>query len=99
MDERRSPSAYHFVGRLGLAVTDALRNDYRDSYAKFVELFDPKNRDDRREILNDCLAKNPDFAAWVNEADSLIVRNGIQESPLPQGGWRRPPGRPTFHRP
>ena len=43
----RSPSAYHFVGRLGLAVTDALKKDDRDSHAKFAELFDSKDRDNR----------------------------------------------------
>ena len=48
MDQRRPPSAYHYVGRLGLAVTDALKNDYRGSHDKFTELFDPKSRDNRR---------------------------------------------------
>jgi eukaryotic-like serine/threonine-protein kinase len=98
MDERPSPSAYHFVGRLGLAVTDALKNDYRASHAKFLELVDPRSRDNRVQILNDYLAKNPEFARWVNEAEAQNVRNGIAQSSLPQG-LRRPAGRPPFRRP
>jgi len=80
MDERRPPSSYHFVGRLGLAVTDALETKYRDSHAKFAALFDPKSRDNRVQVLNDYLAKKPEFAKWVNEADSHNVRNGASGS-------------------
>jgi serine/threonine-protein kinase len=98
MDERRPPSAYHFLGRLGLAVTDALKSNYRASHAKFTELFDPRSRDNRVQILNDYLTKNPEFAKWVNEADSHNVRNGASESSLPQG-LRRPTGKPPFRRP
>src|SRR5262249_44017595 len=75
MDERRPPSAYHFVGRLGLAVTDALKKDFRASHAKFRELFDPRSKDNRVQILNDYLTRNPEFAKWVNEADSHHVRH------------------------
>jgi serine/threonine-protein kinase len=99
MDDRRPPSAYHYVGRLGLAVTDGLANNSRASHAKFTELFDPKSKDNRAQILNDYLAKNPDFARWVNEADSSNVRNGVTESALPQGLKRPPFGRPGGKRP
>ncbi len=85
MDERRSPSTYHFVGRLGLAVTDAFKKDYRDSHAKFAELLDPKDRDNRREILNDYLVQKPEFARWVNDANSEDARNGFADFPAPQG--------------
>jgi hypothetical protein len=99
MDERRPPSAYHFVGRLGLAVTDALKKDSRASQAKFRELFDPRSKDNRVQILNDYLMKNPEFAKWVNEADSHNVRNGVSSEPsLPQG-LRRPPIKFPFRKP
>src|SRR5262249_52549023 len=68
MHERRPPSAYHFVGLLGLAVTDALESKNRESRSKFTSLFDSKSRDNRIQILNDYLTKKPEFAKWVNEA-------------------------------
>ena len=99
MDEYQTPSAYHFVGRLGLAVTDALNSHYRASHAKFTELFDPKRHDNRVQILNDYVTKNPEFAKWVNEADSHNSRNGIAgSSALPQG-LRHFPTRPSFKKP
>ena len=98
MDERRPPSSYHYVGRLGLAVTDGLKNNARASHAKFTELFDSKSKDNRVQVLNDYLTKNPDFAKWVNEADSHNVRNGVSESSIPQG-IRRFPTKPPFKRP
>jgi serine/threonine-protein kinase len=97
MDERRPPSSYHYVGRLGLAVTDALTNNARASHAKFTELFDSKSKDNRVQVLNDYLTKNPEFAKWVNEADSHNVRNGVSESSIPQG-FRRSPIKPPFKR-
>jgi serine/threonine protein kinase len=97
MDERRAPSSYHYVGRLGLAVTDALTNNARASHAKFTELFDSKSKDNRVQVLNDYLTKNPEFAKWVNEADSHNVRNGVSESSIPQG-LRRFPSKPPFKR-
>jgi serine/threonine-protein kinase len=98
MAERRPPSAYHFVGRLGLAVIDALHDNTKASHAKLQELFDPKSRDNRVQILNDYLTKNAEFAKWVNEADSQNVRNGATESSLPHGLRRPPTGRPPFRR-
>jgi len=98
MDERRPPSAYHFVGRLGLAVTDALNKDESASHAKFKELFDPKSRDNRVQILNDYLKRNPEFAEWVDGADSQNVRNGASQSPSPPNQHHFPIKWP-FHRP
>ncbi|MBI2803362.1 MAG: serine/threonine protein kinase [Planctomycetes bacterium] len=86
MTERRPPSAYYFVGRLGLAVTDGLKNDSKASQAKFKELFQSKAKDNRAQILNDYLTKNPEFAGWVNEADSSNVRNGGQVRSFPKTG-------------
>ena len=97
MDQRRSPS-YHFVGRLGLAVTDALKDDEAASHAKFKELFDPKSRDNRVQILNDYLKNNPEFAEWVDGADSQNVRNGVPQTPRPEN-QRHFPGKWPFHRP
>ncbi len=97
MDERKPPSSYHYVGRLGLAVTDALQNHHAESQQKLRELFDPKSLDNRAQILNDYLKKNPDFAAWVNEADSHNVRNTAgAESSLPRDFRTRFPTFPTF---
>ena len=87
MDDRKAPSNYHFVGRLGLAVTEAIHGNDKASHAKFMELFDSKAKDNRTQILNDYLKKNPDFAAWVNEADAHNVRSG---APSPPSGQRRP---------
>jgi serine/threonine-protein kinase len=98
MDERRAPSAYHFVGRLGLAVTDALKNDHRASHAKLVELFDPRSRDNRVQTLNDYLSKSPELARWVNEADDHNVRNGLSE-PTVSRELRRFPSKTPFKRP
>ena len=98
MDERRTPSAYHFVGRLGLAVTDALKNDEAASHAKFKELFDPKREDNRVQVLNDYLKRKPEFAEWVNEADSQNVRNGASQSPSPPNQHHFPIKWPS-HRP
>ena len=98
MDERRSPSTYHFVGRLGLAVTDAVKKDYRDSHAKLTELFDPKDRDNRREVLNGYLAQKPELAQWVNEANAEDARNGFVDSPVPPTEHHFP-GRSPFRRP
>ncbi len=97
MDERRSPS-YHFVGRLGLAVTDAMKSDEAASSAKFKELFDPKGRDNRVQILNDYLKRKPEFAEWVDWADSGNVRNGVPQAPHPDN-QRHFPGKWPFHRP
>ncbi len=90
MDDRRFSPSCHFVGRLGLAVIDALNNKDKASRGKFTELFDAKAKDNRVAILNDYLTKKPDFAVWVNEADSHNVRAGVAESSLPKG-FRRPP--------
>ena len=96
MCERKAPSSYYFVGRLGLAVTDALHKDSRASHVKFVELFESKAKDNRVTILNDVLIRKPEFAAWVNEADSRNVRNGvIVASPLPKTFYR-PVGKGSF---
>lgn len=92
MDERKPPSAYHFLGRLGLAITDALKSNYRSSQGKFIELFDSKSRDNRIQIINEYLAKNPDFEKWVNEADSKNVRNGGSGFSFP-AGWQWPRGK------
>ncbi len=100
MDERRAPSAYHFVGRLGLAVTDALQDHHRASQDKLKELFDSRSMDNRVQILKEHLAKNPSFAEWVNEADPNNVRNGGSGHTLPQwGGSRRFPPKGPFKRP
>ena len=98
MAERRPPSAYYFVGRLGLAVTDALKGDDHAAHDKFKELFDPKSRDNRVQILKDYLNSKPEFAKWVNEADSQNVRNGAPPPPvLPnEHHW---PGRWPFKKP
>jgi serine/threonine-protein kinase len=82
MGERRPPSAYHFVGQLGLAVTDSLENKHRESYAKFASLSDPRKGDNRAQVVKDYLAKNPEFEKWVNEAKSSNVRNGASGSPF-----------------
>lgn len=82
MGERRSPSAYHFVGQLGLAVTDSLENRHRESYAKFASLSDPRRGDNRAQVVKDYLARNPEFEKWVNEAKSSNVRNGASGSPF-----------------
>jgi serine/threonine-protein kinase len=92
MAERKAPSAYYFVGRLGLAVTDAIHGNDKASHAKFMELFDSKAKDNRKRILNEHLDKNPDFAAWVNEADTHNVRSGAATSSVPTT-----PRRPTFN--
>ncbi|MCI0464963.1 MAG: serine/threonine protein kinase [Gemmataceae bacterium] len=95
MDERRPPSPYHFVGRLGLAVTDALKDHDRAAQDKFRDLFNPKSRDNRVQILNTYLSKNAEFAAWVNEARSHTAPN-VGPSPTPfqkKGGF---PGWPKF---
>jgi len=64
MDRRPSPSAYHYVGRLGLAVTDALEQRYSESRSKFVALFDPKSKDKHAQVLHDYLTKHTEFAKW-----------------------------------
>jgi serine/threonine-protein kinase len=97
MDERRPPSPYHFVGRLGLAVTDALKNNARAANDKFKELFgNPKSRDNRVQILNNYLSRNPDFAGWVNAADAHNVRNVVFAGPGPPQKKGRFPIRPPF---
>ncbi|HVS39593.1 MAG TPA: serine/threonine-protein kinase [Gemmataceae bacterium] len=98
MDEHKSSPAYHFVGRLGLAVTDSLKHDYRDSRAKLMELLNPRNHDSHEQMLHDYMTKNPDFAKWVNEAEAQNVRSGLGESPFPEG-WRRFPSKPPFRKP
>jgi hypothetical protein len=98
MTERKPPSSYYFVGRLGLAVTDALKDDHKASRFKLNELFQSKSKDNRAQILNDYLTKNPDFAVWVNEADSFNVRNSKAfGSSLPKGPWR-PSGKFPFRK-
>ncbi len=92
MTERQAPSTYYFVGRLGLAVTDAVNNDDKAARSKFTELFQSKTKDNRSQILKDVLNKNPDFAAWVNEADVHNIRAGV----APAGPF---PPRKTFFRP
>jgi tetratricopeptide (TPR) repeat protein len=92
MTERRPPSAYYYVGRLGLAVIDALKEEYRAAQDKFKELFSPsKLGDQRKKILDTYLAKHPDFAGWVNEARSNTPTVGATPSPnpggIPKGGF------------
>jgi hypothetical protein len=65
-------------------VTDGLKNDSKASQAKVKELFQSKAKDNRAQILNDYLTKNPEFAGWVNEADSSNVRNGGQVRSFPK---------------
>lgn len=90
MTERRPPSAYYFVGRLGLGVVDAVNNDHKSARAKFTEVFEAKTKDNRGQIVNDILTRKPEFAAWVNEADAHIARHGAAERTLPKGMWRQP---------
>jgi serine/threonine-protein kinase len=97
MDERRPPSAYHFVGRLGLAVTDALQERHQSSQTKLRELFGFGSKDNRSQILKDHLNKNPRFAEWVNEADPNNIRNGGSGNSRPQWG-RGFPGKMPFKR-
>jgi len=60
MDERRPPSSYHYVGRLGLAVTDALTNNSRASHTKIHgNCSTPRARITVCRWLNDYLTKNP----------------------------------------
>ena len=92
MTERKPPSSYYFVGRLGLAVTDAANNNDKASHAKFKELFDGKSKDNRVQVLNDYLTRSPDFAAWVNEADTHNVRKG---GGVDLGGFPKTFRRPT----
>ena len=85
MDERRPPSAYHFVGRLGLAVTDALKNDERRFARQIQGVVRPQEPGQPVcQVLNDYLKRKPEFAEWVNEADSQNVRNGASPSPAPE---------------
>src|SRR5262249_7247689 len=42
MNKRRSSPPYHFVGLLGLAVTDSLQGKHLESRWKFAFLFEPK---------------------------------------------------------
>jgi serine/threonine-protein kinase len=99
MDERRPPSAYHYIGHLGLAVTDALKKNYRASHHKLAELFDLKSKDNRAQVLNDYLTKNPEFAKWVNEADRHNVRNGTPELSFPKWWERHGHGKPPSRKP
>ncbi len=92
MAELPSQSAYHHVGRLGLAVTDVMKKDYSAAHEKLKKLFDPKSKS--APVLKDYLGKNPEFAEWVSWADPDNVRSGKVEPPHPQGpprGW--PTGR------
>lgn len=99
MDERRSNSAYHVLGRLGLAITDALKDDDPASHSKFKELFDFRNRENRT-MINNYLAKNPEFEKWVNEADFHNVRNGGGAFPQGKQIWGKgfPGGKSPFKR-
>ena len=94
-EHRPPPSSCYLVGRLGLAVTDAMNGDDKASRSKFMELFDPKAKDNRVMILNDYLTKKPEFAAWVNEADSHNIRGGGDAS---SKSFRRPVGKFPFRK-
>jgi tRNA A-37 threonylcarbamoyl transferase component Bud32 len=89
MSERKPPSTYHYVGRLGLAVVDAVNKQEAAAQEKFRTLFDPKTKDNRARILNDYLEKHPQFAEWVNEADAQDVRHTLSGSSAPK--TPRPP--------
>jgi hypothetical protein len=97
MAERRPPSSYYLVGRLGLGLIDALNNDDKAARSKFTELFDAKAKDNRVTILNDYLTKKPEFAAWVNEADSHNVRSGVADLSVAKTP-RRPTGKFPFRK-
>ncbi|HYT91891.1 MAG TPA: hypothetical protein VEL76_24470, partial [Gemmataceae bacterium] len=86
--DRRSPSAYYLVGRLGLAVVDAAKDHHSAAQDKFKELFNPKTKDNRVSILNGYLQKHPGFAQLVNEAESYV---GYTAAGTPAPKTPRPP--------
>jgi serine/threonine-protein kinase len=96
MSERKPPSAYHFAGRLGLAVIDAQNHDHKGAKAKLNELFDPKAKDQRVQILKDVQARKPEFAEWVNETTAWVNANNTptvaaKTGPEPPNkGFKRP---------
>jgi serine/threonine-protein kinase len=82
MSERRTQTAYHLVGQVGLAITDALQSHAAASHAKFKELFE--GRRFNRPVLGPYLA-NPKFTRWLSEA--LYYNNktaDISPNDLPQ---------------
>jgi len=84
--DHKAPSAYHFVGLLGQAVTDAIKEDDAGSKSKFNELYHSKTAKDKRvEILNTYLKKKPQFEQWVAEADVHDLRkSGAPKTSFPK---------------
>ncbi len=101
MSERRLPPACSLVGRLGLAVTDFLKNDKAAARNTFKDLFEPDRRDferkERVKILHEYLNKNAKFDDWVKKADvdGLAHRSSdIPHGVDPKWGGGKKYGRP-----
>jgi len=91
MEKHRATPAYRFIGLLGLGVTDSQQKHYRTSRTRFAALTDPKVQDDRMQIVHACLAKHPEFAKWVEQADAQNDKFGPHESsPQPKQKFRFP---------